>query len=121
MMTATQPRTTKQGIMPSHDGGSGARQLVSGRIFGSLLRGLRQDRGRGRGQAFCDEMYRRTGVLISERTLYAMEKGQQEATFAQVVAFVFTLRPDGGIHYFGGALPAELAMQFHRMNCPPRP
>lgn len=86
-------------------------------LFGSVLRGLRQDRGFDRGEAFCEVVFRDTGLQISERSLYDIEKGRRKVSFPEVAAFVVVLRPDRGIHYFSVALDPDLADKFQRINC----
>jgi hypothetical protein len=103
--------------MPAPDA---PRPLLNARIFGALLRILRQDSGYERGQSFCDEVFLRTNVVLSERTLYAIEKGAQAPRFAEVIAFTVVLKPDHGIHYFSAAMDPGNAAIFQRLNCPPR-
>lgn len=125
MMIKLLDRPTETREMPPLPGDAGLRPIVNKRLFGALLRTLRKDPDRvgcgfDRGQAFCDALLTRAGLRMSERTLYDIEKGQQEATFSEVVAFVIALKPEGGIHYFSPALPPDTAVQFMRLNCLPR-
>lgn len=91
------------------------------RIYGSLLRGLREERGYLRRQELCDDLLRKQNLSISERVLGEIENGNREATLPENYAFVMLLRPENGIHYFLPAYDPDGAPTFMRLNCTRRP
>lgn len=47
--------------------------IVDWRAFGVLLKAARLSAGFSRGQALCDAIKEKTGLDVSERTIYALE------------------------------------------------
>lgn len=74
--------------------------IVDPVIFGRRLRALRIIRGYDRVRDLVCEMRRHAGVVISERTVYAIERGEQPPTLDFFMAVMYVLRPEGGARYF---------------------
>ena len=49
--------------------------IIDWAAFGVLLKAARLNRGFSRGQRLCEEVKVKTGMSISERTIYALEEG----------------------------------------------
>lgn len=67
------------------------------------------------------EKMRRGGVKISERTLYAIERGEQEPTTTTMLALVLCLDPPGGYAFFAPALREDFRPVWERFTTPADP
>lgn len=56
----------------------------------------------------CALIEQRTGVHISERTLYALERGEQMMSLEQYTAIALGLRPPSGMAFFAPAFNQDL-------------
>lgn len=72
--------------------------------FGRLLRAARIIAGFDRVEDVPPAILERTGVEISARTVYALERGEQEPTASQFLALTVTLRPPAGETYWSSAM-----------------
>lgn len=72
-------------------------------VFGRLVRAARIIAGFESVKAAADAVRERTGITISDRTLYAIERGEQEPTITQLVAFAMAFNPPGGQVFFAQA------------------
>jgi transcriptional regulator with XRE-family HTH domain len=78
-------------------------------VFGRRLRALRIISGYDRVADFAREIRRKGGVEISDRTIYAVERGEQPPTLDFYFAALYVLRPDEGPLYFMAALRGDVA------------
>jgi transcriptional regulator with XRE-family HTH domain len=76
--------------------------------FGRLLRAARIIAGYDRVEDAAAAIHQATGVDISPRTIYALERGEQEPTASQFLALTVTLRPPAGETYWQGAMRADV-------------
>lgn len=76
--------------------------VVDLKTFGRRLRALRVLRGFDRASDFTAVLRSRYGVESHDRTLYAIERGEQMPGLDFVLACVAILHPP--IHYFGPAI-----------------
>ena len=51
--------------------------IIDWAAFGVLLKAARLSRGYSRGRRLCEDVKARTGMSISERTIYALEEGNR--------------------------------------------
>lgn len=51
--------------------------IIDWSAFGALLKGARLNQGFSRGRALCEAVQKKTGMSISERTIYALEEGNR--------------------------------------------
>jgi transcriptional regulator with XRE-family HTH domain len=75
-------------------------------IFGRYLRSLRMRQGFETGRAFVEVLRRDYGVDISERTLYAVERGEQMPRLDFVIAAIAAL--DADLAYFYPAIRSDV-------------
>lgn len=54
----------------------------------------------------------KTGVRISERSVWAIESGRQTPSLEQFVAIVATIDPNGGLSYFADAFRGDIAEKY---------
>jgi len=73
--------------------------LIDAEVVGRRLRGARIVAGYDRVADACKAVTLTTGVSLSERTLYAIERGEQLPTLEQLTAIVMALDPPGGWAY----------------------
>jgi transcriptional regulator with XRE-family HTH domain len=76
--------------------------------YGRLLRAARIIAGYDRVEDVPPAILEATGVELSARTIYALERGEQEPTATQFLALVMTLRPPAGETYWQSALRADV-------------
>lgn len=62
------------------------------------------------------EILRQTGVVLPERQLWKIERGEALPTLEQAFAIVLTLEPHNGIHYLAGALRSDLASRWEALH-----
>lgn len=80
--------------------------------FGRLVRAARIIGGYDNVSDLAEALVTRHGVHLSERTLYAIERGEQEPTVSQYIAIVLTLNPPGGALYWDRCLRPDIASYF---------
>ena len=51
--------------------------IIDWSAFGTLLKAARLNQGFSRGMALCDAVRNKTGMGVSERTIYALEEGNR--------------------------------------------
>lgn len=76
--------------------GAIASSLIDRVALGRILRGDRIKAGYDRVADLTREIRRVTGVAISDRTLYAIERGEQPVSLDVFVALCLVLEPEGG-------------------------
>ena len=72
--------------------------IIDMALFGRYLRSLRMRQGFETGRAFVEVLGRDYGVDVSERTLYAIERGEQMPRLDFAVAAIAAL--DADLAYF---------------------
>lgn len=82
--------------------------LLDRLTFGRLLRAARIIAGYDRVEDAAVAVHERTGVDLSARTMYALERGEQEPTTSQFLALTMALRPPGGSNYWSSALRPDV-------------
>lgn len=80
--------------------------------FGRLVRAARVIAGIDTVAELSELIARRSNVHLSERTLYAIERGEQDVTVIQYIAIVMTLDPPGGALYWDRCLSTDVAGYF---------
>lgn len=83
--------------------------IVDPIVLGRRLRGARIVAGFDRVTDACKNVALTSGVTISERTLYAVERGQQLPSLDQFFALLMTYDPEGATMYAVPALRADVA------------
>lgn len=81
---------------------AGAQPLVNRTQMGRLLRAARVIAGFDRVEDAAAAIHEKTGVAMSARTLYALERGEQALTLEHMLAFVMTFEPPGSVVFFNG-------------------
>lgn len=84
--------------------------------FGRLLRAARIIAGFDRVEDVPAAVLDRTGFEISARTIYALERGEQEPTASQFLALTVTLRPPAGETYWSSSLRADVLAYYTERN-----
>lgn len=51
------------------------------------------------------------GIVVSDRTLYAIERGEQPVAYDLLVALINILQPPGGLRFFNPAIREDLREQ----------
>lgn len=69
-------------------------------IFGRLLRAARIVAGYDRVSDFATVLRSTTGVQVSDRTIYAVERGEQACSLDFFIAAIMVLHPPGASAYF---------------------
>jgi DNA-binding XRE family transcriptional regulator len=87
--------------------------LVDPEVVGRRLRGARIVAGFDRVADSVAEV-RNLGASLSERTLYAIERGEQLPTIEQYLALVMTYDLHGGMLYLAPAFRADVAEALKR-------
>lgn len=59
---------------------------------------------------------RREGVKVADRTLYALERGEQPITWELVIALVVVLEPPGGERFFWPAVSEKHVRRFQDLT-----
>lgn len=83
--------------------------LVNLEEFGRRVRAARILAGCDRVSEAVTLIHERSGVTVSERTLYAIEKGKQMPSLEQSLAITVGLRPPSGGVFFFPAFSEEIA------------
>lgn len=89
-----------------------ATPLIDAEIVGRRLRGARIVAGYDRVKDACKAVFSTAGISLSERTLYAIERGEQLPNWEQIIALVMTYDPPGGMRYIEAALRPSAAEWF---------
>ena len=84
--------------------------IIDMRTFGRDLRALRARRGFDLGASFTKMLAATYGVEVSDRTLYAIERGEQMPRLDFFIAVSCALRAERG--YFADAIRADCREQF---------
>jgi len=87
-------------------------------MFGRLLRGARIICGHDTVASAVAAMEESTGVGISERTFYALERGEQEPTVTQYIALVMAFPTPGNASYWDACLRDDVAAYFQHRRRP---
>lgn len=82
--------------------------LIDPALLGRRLRGARIIAGYDRVADACRAVKQDSDVAISERTLYAIERGEQLPSFEQIAALMMTYDPPGAWSYVHPAMRADL-------------
>lgn len=82
--------------------------LIDRDAYGRLLRAARIVAGHDRVDDAVLAVEAATGVHLSARTWYALERGEQAVTLEQHVAIMLALRPPSGLDFFAGAFTADV-------------
>lgn len=82
------------------------REVVDRRTFGRRLRALRVLHGFDRASDFTSVMRSRYGVDVSDRSLYAIERGEQMPCLDFTLAAVAILQPP--LNYFAPAIRRDV-------------
>ena len=90
----------------SEPAGPSPANIIDMAVFGRYLRSLRMRQGFETGRAFVEVLRRDYGVDISERTLYAMERGEQMPRLDFVIAALAALDTD--LAYFYPAIRSDV-------------
>lgn len=77
-------------------------------VFGRLLRAARIIAGYESVAEAAAKISETTGVQISDRTLYALERGEQDPTAPQFLAVAVTYRPPAGESYWQSCMRADV-------------
>jgi transcriptional regulator with XRE-family HTH domain len=85
-------------------------------VFGRLLRAARIIAGYDRVEDAAAAVHDQTGVDISARTIYALERGEQEPTASQFLALAVTLRPPSGETYWASAMRPDVLAYYAEEN-----
>ena len=80
--------------------------IIDMAVFGRYLRSLRMRQGFETGRDFVDVLRREYGVDVSERTLYAIERGEQMPRLDFVIAALAALDTD--LAYFYPAVRSDV-------------
>lgn len=56
------------------------------------------------------------GVSVSDRTLYAIERGEQLPSWELVIALILVLEPPGGARFFWSAIRQEHVRRFMELS-----
>ena len=83
--------------------------VLDAAVFGRDLRSLRIRRGFDRAADFTGLLRHKYGVEVSDRTLYAIERGEQVPRFESTWRRWRRSRPSAG--YFGPAVRADVAVR----------
>lgn len=84
--------------------------------YGRLARAARIIAGHDRVEDAAHAIAELTGVEISARTVYAIERGEQSPSVEQYVALSLAYRPPGGPGYWDGSLSPEAQAFFRERN-----
>lgn len=76
--------------------------LVDRVQMGRLIRAARTIAGFDRVEDAARAVVDRTGISMSARTLYALERGEQALTLEHMLAIVMTFTPPGNVVFFNG-------------------
>ena len=87
--------------------------------FGRLLRAARIIAGYDRVEDAVAAIHETAAVDMSERTLYALERGEQEPTAAQFLAVIITFEPPSGAVYWFGCFRPDIRAYFIRSRSGP--
>lgn len=71
--------------------------------MGRLIRAARTIAGFDRVEDAANAISERTGHRMSTRTLYALERGEQNLSLEHLIQIVMTFRPPGNVVFFNGA------------------
>lgn len=64
---------------------------------------------------------RETGLQISDRTLYALERGEQPITWEILIALVLSMQPPGGVRFFWPVIADRHIRRFMELSLESEP
>lgn len=82
--------------------------IIDRQRFGRLARAARVIAGFDRVEDAAAAIRETAGIEVSARTLYAIERGEQDATMPQFLAMNLTYRPPSGVWYWDTALREDV-------------
>ena len=82
----------------------GRSPLLDTQVFGRRVRAQRRLMGLDSAAELSRAVLSRTGLSVSERSLYMIENGAQRSSLEVFFALLMTLEPDGGLEYFKPAI-----------------
>lgn len=94
--------------MSSQTNNSNGPPLIDADKLGRLMRAARIVAGFDRMEDAIVEIENLTGVHITARTLYALERGEQKATLEQMFALMVTYRPPSVRTFFLQAMREDV-------------
>jgi len=86
--------------------------------FGRRLRAARILAGFDTVAPALEHIRQSTGLPMTERTLGALERGDQMPTLEQFVAVQFAFRPPGGAPYWWTCLRPDIAKEWAQVHTP---
>lgn len=95
--------------------------LIDRQAYGRLLRAARIVAGYDRVEDAVQHVHQDTGLHLSPRTWYALERGEQGVTLEQHLAILLGLRPPSGPEFFRAALSPLLRETWPRSHQPEHP
>ena len=101
-----------------YEGGPRPSGLMDPVIYGRRLRAARIMAGYDRVVDLVDALARKTGVHVSERTAYAIERGEQLPGIDFFMAVIITLNIEEGIDFFLPAMSAECMAEYIKVTRP---
>lgn len=81
-------------------------------VYGRLVRAARIIAGHDSVADASKAITEITGLTFSDRTIYALERGEQEPTVAQYMALTLAYRPPGGLVFWEAAFAPEIVAMF---------
>ena len=85
--------------------------------FGRRVRALRVIEGYDSVTALGHAVFQRTGISISDRTMYMLERGEQPPSLDVFFALLVTLKPDEGLTYFNPAIRGDVLEPLRKLLC----
>jgi transcriptional regulator with XRE-family HTH domain len=87
-------------------------------VYGRRLRAARILAGYDRVVDLVEALDRKTGVRVSERTAYAIERGEQLPSIDFFMAVILTLHIQDGVEYFLPAMTSEYVAEYMKVTRP---
>lgn len=88
--------------------------IVNLDVFGRRLRAARIMAGYDRVTDLLPDVEQQTGLRISERTLYSLERGEHMPTLEQYVGLLHVLDPAGSWAFFFPAFDSDIVKRWQR-------
>jgi hypothetical protein len=83
-------------------------QIIDREKFGRLARAARVIAGFDRVEDAAAAIRKTAGIEVSARTIYALERGEQDPTMPQFLAMNLTYLPPSGVWYWDSALREDV-------------
>lgn len=90
--------------------------LIDAKVMGRLLRGARIIAGFDNVAEAARTIRETTGVHVTDRTLYAVERGEQMASYELVLAIALVYRPPGGTTFLDRAYKPEILEVINKLR-----